>query len=88
MSHRKTTLHSGRQVNLHTHSRYCGHGAGELSEYVDAAKRVGLTALGFSEHCPVPDNRWGASRMKYHQQNSYMHDCREQQAKQKDLTII
>ena len=88
MAHRNTTRHSGRQVNLHTHSHYCGHGAGELFEFADSAERVGLTALGFSEHCPVPDNRWGASRMRYKQQDSYMHDCRTVQAQRDDLSIL
>ena len=43
------------EVNLHTHSYYCGHGAGELSDFADVAKQHGnLKVLGFSEHCPVP----------------------------------
>lgn len=47
--------YSQEQVNLHTHSYYCGHGAGELKDFADVAKQKGnLKVLGFSEHCPVP----------------------------------
>ncbi|WP_165251723.1 histidinol-phosphatase HisJ family protein [Adlercreutzia sp. ZJ304] len=40
-------------VNTHCHSKYCGHGAGEINEYVEAAKRSGLTTLAFTDHYPL-----------------------------------
>lgn len=40
-------------VNTHCHSRYCGHGEGEIAEYVAAAKRCGLSTLAFTEHFPL-----------------------------------
>lgn len=40
-------------INTHCHSRYCGHGAGEIAEYVEHAKRAGLTTLAFTEHYPL-----------------------------------
>ncbi|HKM07188.1 MAG TPA: histidinol-phosphatase [Sphaerochaeta sp.] len=62
-------------VNLHTHSYYCGHGFGEVAEYAQEGLKQGLQLLGMSEHCPVPDNRWGASRMPYSMLDSYTKDC-------------
>jgi len=62
-------------VNLHTHSYYCGHGFGEVTEYAQEGQRQGLKLLGMSEHCPVPDNRWGTSRMSYSMLDSYTKDC-------------
>lgn len=48
-------IYKQEQVNLHTHSFYCGHGSGQLSDFTDVAKQKGtLKVLGFSEHCPVP----------------------------------
>ena len=61
-------------VNLHTHSYYCGHGEGELSEYAYKAEKEGLKVLGFSEHCPVKENRWRESRMDYSQFSNYIKD--------------
>lgn len=62
-------------VNLHTHSYYCGHGFGEVAEYAQEGLKQGLELLGMSEHCPVPDNRWGGSRMSFSMLGSYIKDC-------------
>lgn len=40
-------------VNTHCHSRYCGHGAGEVADYVRRAHDAGLTTLAFTEHYPL-----------------------------------
>ncbi len=63
-----------RTYNLHTHSVYCGHGVGELSDYVREAKANNIKLLGFSEHCPVKENRWANSRMSYDTINTYLDD--------------
>lgn len=81
-------FHFAQKANLHTHSWYCGHGVGELSDYVKKAKSLGFTALGFSEHAPLPDQRWSSSRMYYNQLNSYMEECRALQKNEKELQIL
>lgn len=44
--------------NYHTHNSLCD-GAGELEEYLEAARRKGFTALGFTSHAPLPfSNDW------------------------------
>ena len=74
------------EVNLHTHSWYCGHGTGEIADYVDAAKERGdLKVLGFSEHCPVPDDRWSSTRMKYSQLPAYMKDVLDARDRESSL---
>ena len=40
-------------INTHCHSRYCGHGAGEVIDYVREADRAGLATLAFTEHYPL-----------------------------------
>ncbi len=40
-------------TNFHTHSHYCD-GKGEPSDYINRAKQLGVKALGFSSHAPVP----------------------------------
>jgi len=72
------SLFSQEEVNLHTHSFYCGHGTGEIADYIAFAKERGdLKVLGFSEHCPVPDNRWSSTRMQYSQLPNYIRDVLE-----------
>lgn len=39
--------------DFHIHTRWCGHAAGEMEEYVARALRIGLPAIGFSAHFPV-----------------------------------
>lgn len=40
-------------INTHCHSRYCGHGEGEVAEYAAIADAAGLTTLAFTEHFPL-----------------------------------
>ncbi len=40
-------------VNTHCHSKYCGHGAGEVADYAGNARDAGLTTLAFTEHYPL-----------------------------------
>lgn len=45
-------------ANFHTHSDYCD-GKGPLQDYIDKAKSLGMSTLGFSSHAPVPfDTKW------------------------------
>jgi histidinol-phosphatase (PHP family) len=46
------------QSNFHTHSQYCDHAQGTIDEYANSAVKAGLTALGFSEHSPLPKSAW------------------------------
>ena len=78
----------GNTVNLHTHSWYCGHGVGQLTEYAEIARRDGLSVLGFSEHCPMPHNRWPGSRMPFEKLEAYLKEVRTLQSESKDLYIL
>jgi histidinol-phosphatase (PHP family) len=39
-------------IDYHLHGNFCGHGSGELSEYVEVAIAKGFTEIGFSDHLP------------------------------------
>ena len=41
--------------NFHTHTYLCGHAEGWVPDYVRVAQAAGCTALGFSDHCPYPE---------------------------------
>lgn len=62
--------------NLHTHSFYCGHGEGRIGEYVSYAQEKGYSILGFTEHCPFPDNLFRKTRMDYSMMEAYEEDVR------------
>jgi histidinol-phosphatase (PHP family) len=40
-------------MDYHSHHWRCGHAAGELAEYVAAARSIGLSAFGLSDHNPA-----------------------------------
>jgi histidinol-phosphatase (PHP family) len=40
-------------INTHCHSKYCGHGQGEIAQYAAQAAAAGLTTLAFTEHYPL-----------------------------------
>lgn len=88
MENSETTHIQAKKANLHTHSRYCGHGIGELSQYLQSAKKQGLEMLGFSEHCPVPDGRWHRSRMQYSMLDTYIAECRTLQSEENGLIVL
>lgn len=88
-----TRLYSQRNVNLHTHSFFCGHGTGLVEEYAVNALDQGLEALGYSEHCPTPDDRWPRSRMPFARLDEYTEACRVSQRLhgplgRKDLLVL
>lgn len=62
------------KYNLHTHSFYCGHGTGEIYEYCQYAEDACFDLLGFSEHCPFPDDSFHSTRMAFHDMDSYEND--------------
>lgn len=49
----KENLQNMELINTHCHSKYCGHGEGEIVEYVECAKTAGITTLAFTEHFPL-----------------------------------
>ena len=42
-------------VNMHTHTRFCGHGEGEVAEVISQAAKHGITTLALTEHFPLPE---------------------------------
>lgn len=59
------------KTNFHTHTTRCLHAGGTDNEYIEAAIEAGMTILGFSDHAPYPDNRFGL-RMQYEELDEYV----------------
>lgn len=50
--------------SFHTHTYLCKHATGTPVDYVKVASKEGCSALGFSDHCPYPDDDiWNECRM-------------------------
>lgn len=60
-----------KKTNYHTHTMRCLHAQGEDIEYINEAINKGVHTLGFSDHGPYPDNRFGL-RMPYSQLDEYI----------------
>lgn len=53
-----------KKINYHTHTALCRHAGGDEEAYVLSAIKNNLSVLGFSDHAPFPDERFGL-RMLY-----------------------
>ena len=62
-----------KKVNYHTHTRLCRHAGGAAEDYAAAAWQNSLDVLGFSDHAPFPDGRFGL-RMQYDELEPYIRD--------------
>jgi histidinol-phosphatase (PHP family) len=66
--------------NYHTHTYRCRHASGDVADYVAQAARAGLSELGFSDHCPHPDERWPMTHMSMEDLPSYIQALNEAKA--------
>ena len=57
-------------TNFHTHTKRCLHASGTEEDYVRQAVENGLCQLGFSDHGPFPDRRFGY-RMPFEELEAY-----------------
>jgi histidinol-phosphatase (PHP family) len=66
--------------NYHTHSYHCKHAEGKPIDYVKQALLEGCTELGFSDHCPYPEefeDTWPDVRMSVEEIPQYMAEIEE-----------
>lgn len=61
------TKRNFQSFNYHTHTNRCGHaGIASDKEYVEYAKQVGITQLGFTDHVPVSELEYQDSEQRMH----------------------
>ena len=63
------------KANYHTHTYRCQHAYGSEREYIEAAIRMGIAELGFSDHvpCPFKDGYVSGIRMTMEQAPEYVY---------------
>ncbi|TFH02595.1 MAG: histidinol-phosphatase HisJ [Calditrichales bacterium] len=59
-------------IDYHMHTSLCKHAEGELYEYVEAAIRMGMDEIAFTDHIPLPDQFDSAHRMLPAQLDPYV----------------
>lgn len=59
-------------TNFHTHTWRCKHAEGDIGDFCRAATAKGFGVLGFSDHAPLPDDRWLHVRMTADQAPQYL----------------
>lgn len=67
-----------REVNLHTHTKLCGHGKGMPVDYLRSAEEGGaIRVLGFSEHVPLSELCYPQERLSFEDLPLYIKSVRE-----------
>jgi histidinol-phosphatase (PHP family) len=61
-------------IDLHVHTSRCGHADGTPAEYLDAAAAIGLTALAFCDHLPLPPSYPTGYAMPWEELPAYIED--------------
>ena len=66
-------------TNYHSHTYLCKHAQGYIEDYFLEAKTNGLSVLGFSDHCPYPNDyvdTWPNVRMTKQDSYQYVRDIK------------
>lgn len=88
----KTLTKSNFQsFNYHTHTNRCGHaGIASDKEYVEYAKQVGITQLGFTDHVPVSELEYQDSEQRMHisDVDEYIASIRQLQQENPNMKIM
>lgn len=77
--------------DYHCHTRRCGHAAGEMEEYLDAARRKGLKEIGFADHIPMywlPEEKQDAGlAMEEKELPAYVSQVNKLREENPDITV-
>ena len=74
--------------NFHSHTHFCKHGTGTVSDYCAEALRLGLDVIAITDHCPYPDGRWIGVRMALDELPNYMREFDDARARFPQLKIV
>lgn len=70
--------------SFHTHTYLCKHAQGTVQDYLIQAKKENCLALGFSDHCPYPEDGtdfWPDVRMNENEAKPYIETVRREAEK-------
>lgn len=67
--------------DYHTHTARCGHAVGSAADYVEAARSLGLSGIGISDHLPLLHTTDPAVTMGLDELPAYVAEVQEQKAR-------
>ena len=73
--------------DYHIHTKRCKHATGEPEEFVEQAIRLGLKAIAFTDHIPLPNGFDSAHRMDLNEIDDYVNDVLNLQKRYSEITI-
>ena len=85
------TKNNFQSFNYHTHTYRCGHaGASTDREYVENARKNGITQLGFTDHVPVSELEFqdDEQQMDISEVDNYLESIHMLQSEYPDMTIL
>jgi histidinol-phosphatase (PHP family) len=74
--------------NYHTHTFRCKHAVGDVSDYARSALEHDVAVLGFTDHTPLPDNRWRSVRMHMDELDGYLDAIEAARKEYPALTVL
>ena len=74
-------------ISFHTHTERCGHAVGRVRDYLAAAHRAGIRAIGISDHAPEPTDSH-SSRMPFAHLPEYMDEVRSAAREFPDMEVL
>lgn len=84
----KQTMFSFSDIpNLHSHTLLCKHAKGYPADYCKVAAKYS-DIIGFSDHCPFPDKRYGLERMRFEELANYRKTVDDAKQQYPDMTIL
>ena len=81
-------LDSEYKHNFHTHTFRCKHAKGDAVDYCKFAQAHGMETIGFSDHTPLPDDRWIQARMHFEELDEYVQAVRTAQQEYPALRVL
>lgn len=81
-------LDSEYKHNFHTHTFRCKHAKGDAVDYCQYAKEHGMETIGFSDHTPLPDDRWISARMHVAQLDDYVGAVHRAQSEFPEIRVL
>jgi len=75
-------------TDSHIHTYLCKHASGTIEEYVDAAKKNGITEMCFTDHAPDPDGYDLKHRMEMDKYPFYRDKIKELRKNNKNPAVL
>lgn len=74
--------------DYHVHTSLCLHAVGTVEQYVEAAISRGIREICFTDHMPMPEERYSYNRMGMTEIDRYMKDIEAARTRHPEISIL